>query len=84
MRVNLLYPDRELVRGTPTGWNPELPRDIGLDTVLDHMAQGDKFVRQAAFDVISRPSMDVETILHRQGASGTVWRTLRWCGGSTG
>ncbi len=67
IKVFLLYPDRDLdpsEEGLPNA--ADLIQDLGLDTVVAAMAQGDKFMADIVRRVLLNPLSDIALITYRQ------------------
>ncbi|MET8405382.1 hypothetical protein [Streptomyces sp900116325] len=71
MKAFLLYPDRDLDldAGLPPE-EPDLTRDLGLDTLFDAMADGDTFIRDVAQRVMLASLTEPEEIVYRQSVLG--------------
>lgn len=68
MKVFLLYPDRDFDLSKPLPPLIEaLERDLGLDILLNTMAQGDRFLYQVARQVLLSIQDDPAVIAYRQG-----------------
>ena len=67
MKVHLLYPDRDFdwAAGLPAG-HEDLTQDLELNTLLDAMAAGDKFLREVSAKVLLASLDDPEEIRYRQ------------------
>jgi hypothetical protein len=67
MKVHLLYPDRDFgwEAGPPAG-HVDLTQDLELNTLLDAMAAGDKFLREVSAKVLLASLDDPEEIRYRQ------------------
>jgi DNA mismatch repair ATPase MutS len=67
IQVLLLYPDRSFDPSRPLPPSTEdLTRDLVLNTLFKAMAQGDKFLFQAARQVVLASLDDIATIAYRQ------------------
>ena len=67
MKVHLLFADKDPARaGDLPAQADALVRDLGLDTLLDAMADGDDFLRTVAHRTLLSPLSDVDEIHHRQ------------------
>jgi DNA mismatch repair ATPase MutS len=67
VKAHLLYPDRDFdtVAGLPPG-HEDLVADLELDTVLDAMADGDKFLRDVSARVLLASVTDPGEVRYRQ------------------
>jgi hypothetical protein len=67
MKVHLLYPARDFdwAAELPAG-HEDLTRDLELDTLLDAMAPGDKFLREVSGKVLLASLDDPDQIRYRQ------------------
>jgi hypothetical protein len=67
MKVHLLYPARDFdwAAGLPVG-HEDLTQDLELNTLLDAMAAGDKFLREVSAKVLLASLDDPEEIRYRQ------------------
>ena len=67
MKVHLLYPGRDFdwEAGPPAG-HEDLTQDLELDTLLDAMAAGDKFLREVSAKVLLASLDDPDQIRYRQ------------------
>jgi hypothetical protein len=67
MKVHLLYPARDFdwASGLPAG-HEDLTQDLELNTLLDAMAAGDKFLRELSGKVLLASLDDPEEIRYRQ------------------
>jgi adenosyl cobinamide kinase/adenosyl cobinamide phosphate guanylyltransferase len=67
MKAHLLYPDRDFDWQAPQCWSAEaLSRDLGLQTLVDSMANGDKFLFHAARKVLLSSLSELDIITYRQ------------------
>ena len=67
MKVYLMYRDRDFDPGQPLPVNHEaVIQDLELDTVLDTMAAGDRFLRDVARSALLGGAGDLATVLYRQ------------------
>jgi hypothetical protein len=67
VKAHLLYRCHNFDRDLGRPWNAEaLIEDLGLDTVLDAMADGNPFFADVARTVLLTSEPDPDTILHRQ------------------
>lgn len=67
MKVHLLYPARDFDwEAGPPAAHEDLTRDLELDTLLDAMAAGDKFLREVSANVLLASLDDPEDIRYRQ------------------
>jgi MutS-like protein len=71
MKVHLLYPDRDFdwAAGPPVA-HAELTQDLELNTLLDAMAAGDKFLREVSAKVLLASLDDPDQIRYRQQVLG--------------
>lgn len=66
LKAFLMFKDRDFGHDQ-LPWNAEaLTRDLGLDTLFDAMALGDKFIREVARKAVLSSLSDREAILYRQ------------------
>ena len=67
MKVHLLYPDRDFdwAAGPPPG-HEDLTQDLELGTLLEAMADGDKFLHEVSTKVLLTCLDDPEAIRYRQ------------------
>ncbi len=73
MRVFLLYPDSDFDPQASLPWQAEaLEQDLGLPTVYDAMANGDKYLRDVARSVLLHPLDDPALIRYRQAVMQDV------------
>lgn len=70
MKPLLMHPDRNFEAERPLpGHAPTLQQDLGLDTILEAMADGDKFVATIACNaLLNGPGTDVASLRYRQAA----------------
>jgi DNA mismatch repair ATPase MutS len=67
MKARLLFPDADFdFAGPPPPNHEDLVADLELDTLLDAMARGDKFLRQVARSVLLASLSDPEAVRYRQ------------------
>ena len=66
MRVRLLDPGRETPRSSePPAGDPALIEDLGLDRLIETMADGDAFLELVARTELTRPVTDLDTLRYR-------------------
>ena len=67
MKAFLMFRDKNFDVNMKLPWNAEhLLKDLELDTILDSMSIGDKFIREVSSKVLLSGSKDMRTILYRQ------------------
>ncbi|WP_231293826.1 hypothetical protein [Thermoanaerobacterium thermosaccharolyticum] len=67
MKTLLLYKNRNFDMNQELPWNEQiLVQDLGLNVVIDVMAQGDEFLYDVAYKVILTSLNDIDEILYRQ------------------
>lgn len=67
MKTLLLYKNRNFDMNQELPWNEQiLVQDLGLNVVIDVMAQGDEFLYDVAYKVILTSLNDVDEIIYRQ------------------
>jgi DNA mismatch repair ATPase MutS len=67
MKAYLLYRDRDFDWQEQPPWGAkELIQDLGLQTLFDAMAKGDKFLLEATRKVLQSSVSDLDTIVYRQ------------------
>ena len=75
MNVHLLHPDRDLdLEVVPAPHSEAVSDDLGLDVLLDRMADGDQRIRSACRTVLLTGLRDVDEVRYRQAV---VADTLR-------
>ncbi|MCB2176879.1 MAG: hypothetical protein KQH57_13795 [Actinomycetales bacterium] len=78
MRPHLLDPGADLdLDATEPPWAADLVADLGLDPVLDAMADGDRLVRAVARAVLLAPAPPVPVVRHRHDVLADCLRTPR-------
>lgn len=66
MKVHLLYRDRDFDAAPSASDGADLVPDLELDTVLQGMARGDRYLYDLCRSILLTPLVDPEAILYRQ------------------